>query len=156
VQLRKVRLHAAAGHFGYNQVAQWACREPTFVDLFAGCGGLSLGLMNAGWRGLFAIEREENAFETLRENLIDHSGREGFAWPSWLPKVPLRIGTFLKKYGPELSNLRGRIDLVAGGPPCQGFSYAGRRKHTDPRNRMFEQFVEIVDVLRPPLILFEN
>ena len=46
----------------------------TFADLFAGCGGLSLGLMAAGWKGLFAVERDRLAFETLKHNLIDGRG----------------------------------------------------------------------------------
>jgi len=130
--------------------------EPTFVDVFAGCGGLSLGLICAGWRGIFAIEREDNAFKTLKFNLIDGDHVQQFHWPSWLPREPHRVSAFLRKYASQLKALRGAIDLVVGGPPCQGFSYAGRRKHDDPRNRMFEQFVEIVDVLRPTLVLFEN
>jgi DNA (cytosine-5)-methyltransferase 1 len=60
----------------------------TFIDLFAGCGGLSLGLMTAGWRGLFAIEKEENAFETVKFNLIENQAGRAFDWPSWLPKTP--------------------------------------------------------------------
>jgi DNA (cytosine-5)-methyltransferase 1 len=129
---------------------------PTFVDVFAGCGGLSLGLMCAGWRGIFAIEGEENAFKTLNYNLIEGRHAKRFDWPAWLPKEPYRVQAFLKRYASRLRALRGQIDLVAGGPPCQGFSYAGMRKHDDPRNRMFEQFVEMVDLLRPALVLFEN
>lgn len=129
---------------------------PTFIDLFAGCGGLSLGLMAAGWQGVLAVEREENAFETLKSNLIDRAGGFRFQWPSWLPKESCRLSTFLKKYSSQLGELRGEIDLVAGGPPCQGFSYAGRRRRDDPRNRMFEQYIEMVDAIRPRLVLFEN
>src|ERR1700674_5017537 len=55
----------------------------TFVDVFAGAGGLSLGLMNAGLRGLFAVEREKNAFETLSANLLQTSNRRPkFDWPA--------------------------------------------------------------------------
>ncbi len=60
----------------------------SFIDLFSGCGGLSLGLMKAGWNGLFAIEQNPDAFKTLRHNLIDvHEqgiGRPSFCWPNWL------------------------------------------------------------------------
>ena len=56
-----------------------------FADVFAGCGGISLGLISAGWQGRFAIEKNPNAFETLKTNLVD--GQQGdFNWPEWLPK----------------------------------------------------------------------
>ena len=53
----------------------------TYIDLFAGCGGLSLGLHNAGWKGLFAIEKSPDAFATLKFNLIDN--KKHFDWPTW-------------------------------------------------------------------------
>ena len=57
----------------------------TVIDLFAGCGGLSLGLYQAGWHGLFAIEKNEFAFETLRHNLIE--SKKHFDWPDWFSKT---------------------------------------------------------------------
>src|SRR5258707_15885642 len=99
--------------------------NPTHIDLFAGCGGLSLGLANAGWKGMFAIEKNELAFATLKHNLIDK--KKTFDWPAWLPQEPLNIKTVLKKYEKELRSLVGKTILVTGGPPCQGFSSAGRR-----------------------------
>src|SRR5262245_49086581 len=107
---------------------------PTFIDVFAGCGGISLGLMAAGWRGIFAIERDRYAFKTLKENLQGKKPRYSFQWPAWLPKTPHDISEMLEEYRRELIGLRGRIDLVAGGPPCQGFSMAGKRQSRDPRN----------------------
>ena len=91
----------------------------TVIDLFAGCGGLSLGLYQAGWNGIFAVEKNPNAFETLNYNLIER--KQHFAWPEWLPVGPLNILDINKKYKKQLGKLRGHIDLVAGGPPCQGF-----------------------------------
>jgi DNA (cytosine-5)-methyltransferase 1 len=127
----------------------------TFIDLFAGCGGLSLGLMLSGWRGLFAIEKEKNAFETLRYNLLE--GKQiGYSWPIWLSKKPHRISFFIKKYEKKLLGLRGKVDLIVGGPPCQGFSLAGRRKKEDPRNLMFKHYAELVSLLKPKLLLIEN
>ena len=70
--------------------------QPTYIDLFAGCGGLSLGLHNAGWRGLFAIEKNQDAFETLRANLMENKNH--FDWPIWLPKTNLEIDDVLNKY----------------------------------------------------------
>ena len=55
-----------------------------YIDLFAGCGGLSLGLYNAGWHGLFAIEKNADAFSTLATNLIEKKNH--YSWPNWLKK----------------------------------------------------------------------
>jgi DNA (cytosine-5)-methyltransferase 1 len=112
--------------------------------------------MLSGWRGLFAVERDANAFETLKHNLIDGSHGVNYEWPDWLPKRPTTIGAFINRYGDELLELRGKVDLVVGGPPCQGFSMAGRRKKNDPRNTMFRHYVKIVELIRPTLLLLEN
>lgn len=98
----------------------------TVIDLFAGCGGLSLGLYQAGWNGLFAIEKNAFAFETLKYNLIDN--KKHFDWPNWLPQTEHDINEVLEKYPEQLKSLQGKVDLVAGGPPCQGFSMAGKRE----------------------------
>jgi DNA (cytosine-5)-methyltransferase 1 len=126
-----------------------------FVDVFAGCGGLSLGLLNAGWAGLFAVEKNRDAFNTLAENLI-LGGRYPFLWPEWLPVKASTVSNLLAKYGKRLSTLRGEIDLLAGAPPCQGFSLAGRRLHADPRNSLFKQYLEIVGRVEPRFLLVEN
>lgn len=128
----------------------------TFIDLFAGCGGLSLGLMNAGWKGLFAVEKEKNAFETLRHNLIDRSAGPHYTWPSWLEHKPNGVNRLIKKYRKELISLRGKVDLIAGGPPCQGYSLAGRRRKGDPRNKLFLQYIEFVMLVQPRMVLIEN
>ncbi|RZK26143.1 MAG: DNA cytosine methyltransferase, partial [Flavobacterium sp.] len=60
-------------------------QSPYYIDLFAGCGGLSLGLHNAGWKGIFAIEKSPDAFNTLQYNLIDK--KQHFEWPDWLPST---------------------------------------------------------------------
>lgn len=132
----------------------------TFIDLFAGCGGLSLGLLQSGWRGLFAIERSPDAFKTLRHNLVDANNRRPFKnrfqWPDWLPIESMEIGVFLSEHRASLRRLRGSVTLVAGGPPCQGFSFAGKRKSNDPRNQLFKQYIEVVKILMPKVILLEN
>ena len=111
----------------------------TVIDLFAGCGGLSLGLYQSGWDGLFAIEKNSFAFATLKANLIDN--KKHFNWPDWLPQTPHDINEVLKKYTPQLKNLRGTVDLVAGGPPCQGFSMAGKRVEEDIRNSLVFSYI---------------
>jgi DNA (cytosine-5)-methyltransferase 1 len=128
----------------------------TFIDAFAGCGGLSLGLMMAGLKGFFAIEKDRLAFETLKHNLIDHGDHFCYAWPEWLPKKPGTIGRFIGTYVGSLRQLRGTVDLLAGGPPCQGFSLAGRRKKDDPRNALFQRYVGVVEAVQPKFLLLEN
>lgn len=126
----------------------------TYIDLFAGCGGLSLGLYNAGWRGLFAIEKSPDAFKTLKSNLIDHKGH--FDWPRWLEKSNHDINDVLVKYRNHLIDLRGKVDLVVGGPPCQGFSTAGRRREDDVRNGLIRSYLKFIICVQPKLIFFEN
>ncbi|HMV10960.1 MAG TPA: DNA cytosine methyltransferase [Cyclobacteriaceae bacterium] len=129
-------------------------KEPIYIDLFAGCGGLSLGLSRAGWKGLFAIEKSKDAFLTLEHNLIN--GRDHFSWPSWLPKTNHDIKTVLKLYKPYLESLRGEVDLITGGPPCQGFSTAGRRKESDARNGLVNSYLKFIELIRPKVLFFEN
>jgi DNA (cytosine-5)-methyltransferase 1 len=131
-------------------------KRPAFADVFAGCGGLSLGLMQAGLEGRFAVEHDKFAFATLRANLLSKCSQFKFRWPRWLPKEPIAIGTLLRDYKKQLESLEGAIDLLVGGPPCQGFSSAGRRRHDDPRNRLFASYLRIVDILRPRAVLIEN
>lgn len=124
------------------------------IDLFAGCGGLSLGLYQAGWNGIFAIEKNPNAFETLNYNLIE--GKNHFDWPEWLPVSPLDIIDVNKKYKEQLRKMRGKVDLVAGGPPCQGFSMAGKRVKDDIRNQLVFSYIDFIEMVMPKLLLFEN
>lgn len=135
-----------------------SCRA--FIDLFAGCGGLSLGLMRAGWQGLFAVERSPDAFKTISYNLIDDRvqirGKPRFDWPEWLERRPIEIREFINAHRRQLRALRGTVRLVVGGPPCQGFSFAGKRTGKDPRNDLFKLHLEIVDIVQPDFVLMEN
>jgi DNA (cytosine-5)-methyltransferase 1 len=79
-----------------------------------------------------------------------------YDWPSWLPRQPKNISGFIEAYREQLEPLAGKVDLIVGGPPCQGFSLAGRRKKNDPRNRLFKHYLELIEFLRPPLLFFEN
>jgi len=136
---------------------------PTFIDLFAGCGGLSLGLMSAGWKGLFAIEKDPMAFETLSHNLLSpgtapvkDQGEFRFEWPESIAVKNHNITTLVRSRAEILKGLRESVDLVAGGPPCQGFSFAGKRQHSDPRNRLFRDYVKFVDLVQPRFLILEN
>ena len=129
-------------------------KKLTYIDLFAGCGGISLGLYQAGWNGLFAIEKSPMAFETLQFNLI--TKKKHFDWPMWLPQTNHDLRTVLHNYNSELKNLAGKVDLIVGGPPCQGFSTAGRRNRNDQRNKLVDSYVEFVALIKPRAIFFEN
>lgn len=116
--------------------------------------------MESGWRGLFAVEQSPDAFKTLKYNLIDrrkdNQENPRFAWPDWLPKEPHEITAFLEYHRSKLEELHGKVHLVAGGPPCQGFSFAGKRTGDDPRNELFKHHLSVVDILKPELVLMEN
>ncbi len=129
--------------------------KSVYIDLFAGCGGLSLGLHNSGeWKGLFAIEKSIDAFETLNFNLIKKKNH--FDWPDWLEKKNHDINQIIEDFSEELTSLRGKVDLVAGGPPCQGFSMAGRRVESDSRNSLINSYIKFIKLVRPKTIFFEN
>lgn len=126
-----------------------------YIDLFAGCGGLSLGLHNTGvWEGLFAIEKSEDAFNTLAYNLIKKKNH--FNWPDWLSKSEHDINEVIHNFKEELISLQGSVDMVAGGPPCQGFSMAGRRKENDSRNDLINSYIKFIELVKPKMIFFEN
>ena len=130
--------------------------RPSFVDLFAGCGGLSLGLLKAGWSGVLAIEKDPLAFKTIEHNLIGPETCPKFDWPPWFPKEPHTVADFNVRYAQQMQALRGRISLVVGGSPCQGFSLAGRREREDERNSLFQDFLDTVATLSPALVILEN
>jgi len=125
-----------------------------YIDLFAGCGGLSLGFYKAGIEGIFAVEKNKDAFSTLEYNLIDNSNH--FKWPDWLEKKNWEIDNLIDEHRDNLLNLRGKVDIVAGGPPCQGFSLAGLRKTDDIRNQLMHSYIEFVSLVRPRILIFEN
>lgn len=126
-----------------------------FIDLFAGCGGLSLGLQAAGLEPCFAIEAHPDAFATYKANLL-RGNEAARAWPNWLPQTAHDIIEVLGNYTDELRQLRGSVQVVAGGPPCQGFSTNGRRDPKDPRNRMVASYLSLVGLVAPQIVLLEN
>lgn len=138
------------------------------IDLFAGAGGLSLGLHLAGIDIVGAVEIDSHACETYRHNLGDHIFEKDIT--SFPPK---EMEELMKSE--NLINSKKDIDLVAGGPPCPGFSNIGRSKisslikegkwsgseirHSfieDPRNKLFHQFVKYVKYFQPSVFLMEN
>ncbi|MDA8996843.1 DNA cytosine methyltransferase [Hellea sp.] len=115
------------------------------VDLFSGAGGMAEGFEKAG-------------IQTLVANDVDQMAQKTFCYNH--PKVPFIVRDIANVTAKELLDAggisRGNVDVVAGGPPCQGFSIAGRRMENDPRNSLFLEFVRIVKELQPRIVLFEN
>lgn len=112
-------------------------------------------------RPVFAIESNADAFATYRHNLIDGSlSPIKHSWPTeWLPVGPHNIRSIRRrkeKYSRHLKALRAQVDLVAGGPPCQGFSSLGRRNSRDPRNLLVHDYLWFVRQIQPRFILLEN
>ena len=138
----------------------------TCVDLFAGCGGLSLGLKQAGFDVRLAVEKSPMAAETYYHNFI-RPVQDAAQWRRFHQDLSMeeqaRSGLVVRELSevlnsqPVLSELRdAEIDLVAGGPPCQGFSVAGRRNPRDVRNALPWQFIDFVDAVRPKAVIVEN
>ncbi len=130
------------------------------IDLFAGCGGLTLGLHQAGHKLMFAIEKDPMAFETFEANFLNDGAAypAGGAWPAWLERRNHDIQVLLADPAvrQHLSSLHGSVDLICGGPPCQGFSVGGIRDGKDLRNQLPYRYIDVVELVRPPFVLLEN
>jgi DNA (cytosine-5)-methyltransferase 1 len=142
-------------------------RRFKYVDLFAGCGGLSLGLEQAGFDLALAVEKSPMAAETFYHNFIeritDQAKYLDFASEATSVETQAAKKLVVKELAavldckPLLDRLRAEeIDLVAGGPPCQGFSLAGRRNPDDIRNQLPWQFLEFVEAVAPKAVIIEN
>jgi DNA (cytosine-5)-methyltransferase 1 len=129
-----------------------AMTKYTFVDLFCGCGGFTLGMIRAGFACEAAIDFDESAVATLRSNL---------------PDLKCAINRDLTQFAPaELAKLirRTTVDVIVGGPPCQGFSTArqvdganhGRRLVSDPRRHLYREFLRYVRFFSPRVFVMEN
>ncbi len=116
------------------------------IDLFAGAGGITEGFRQAGASCIFANDFNSNACETFRHN---HPGVETVAGPiQELDTAQIRTHAQLE---------RGELDVLVGGPPCQGFSInAPERFLEDPRNSLFKHYLRFVDEFAPKLFMFEN
>lgn len=113
------------------------------IDLFAGCGGLSLGFEMAGFNVSVAIEKDEWASETYKKN---HPKT----------KVITEDITQILDLSTILPDKSTKIHGIIGGPPCQGFSLSGNRDKNDPRNSLFMEFVRFVKYFRPTFFVMEN
>ncbi len=121
-------------------------RALKYIDLFSGAGGFSLGFDNKGFQNVFSVDIEPSFCETYHHNFPNH-----YLIQKDICDVTDAELRYLKKYD--------EIDVVIGGPPCQGFSIAGnigRKFIEDPRNRLFKEFVRVVKVIKPKYFVMEN
>ncbi len=120
-------------------------RSPTAIDLFCGAGGLSLGIQRAGFDVRLAVDNDVVATKTYAQNFpsvaVSHSSLEGFSAETLLEKSSLQAS---------------ECTLVAGGPPCQGFSIQRRGDRTDERNDLVKVFLDLALAVRPRFFLIEN
>ncbi len=113
------------------------------LDLFCGCGGMSTGLKKAGLNIIAGIDIWNKAIESYESN-HDH-----LAICDDLTKLPPK--QFKKDY-----EVKEDIDIIVGGPPCQGFSIAGKRDKNDPRNSLFMEFYKYLEFFKPKAFIMEN
>ncbi len=113
------------------------------VDLFAGCGGLSLGFQRAGFNIVAGIDNDMISLETYKKNLNTKA-----------LNLDLGNSNFIQSYKDNTEN--EIIDVLIGGPPCQGFSLTGTRILNDSRNILFKAFFDFIDSFTPKIILLEN
>lgn len=120
--------------------------KPKYIDLFSGAGGFSLGFDRQGFQNVFSVDIEPSFCETYRYNFPEHQLIQ-----KDISKLSDSEIEYLKEYE--------EIDVIIGGPPCQGFSMAGRigrRFVDDPRNRLFKEFARVVKIVRPKFFVMEN
>ena len=133
---------------------------PYAIDLFCGAGGCSEGLIQAGFHILFSSDISEMVEVTYRnrhEQLGLIQGKN-----TWFQRADIRnlTGAEIRQHIANLEILENseipEIDLMIGGPSCQGFSRAGRRDKSDPRNMLFGEYVRVINEIRPKYIVLEN
>jgi len=121
-----------------------------FIDLFSGCGGFSTGLELAGHECLLGVDFNAAAIQSFSFN---HPNAKTFCGPIQELSKDALISLMGKKI---VGNTHLGVDLIVGGPPCQGFSTVGAGKVDDNRNKLFLEFVRIVKLLNPNMIILEN
>lgn len=115
------------------------------VDLFCGCGGFSLGFLQAGFNVRLGIDLWTDATTTYKYNI---------------PRAAVLNEDVLQVTGETIATTlsidKEEIDIIIGGPPCQGFSISGKRNENDPRNELYKSFVRIVRDVKPKVFVLEN
>ena len=127
-----------SGNNGYDI----SIKSPTVLDLFSGCGGLSYGFKKAGFDIVAGVDNWKDALVTFEHN---HAGAKGLL---------VDLGDFTPQ---DIEKQIGKkIDVIIGGPPCQGFSISGKRNPDDPRNKLYRGFVKTVAYFKPKAFVLEN
>ena len=117
--------------------------RPTVIDLFSGCGGMSLGLEESGYDVVYAIDINDDALKTYHRNFPDVVTELGDITEISPAKVSKKIGM-------------KHVDVIVAGTPCQGFSTSGRRNQNDPRNKLFKQLLKFIKKFKPKIFVMEN
>ena len=140
---------AQRSHYTRHQDRKTSCAPKTLpiqtqkykvVDLFSGAGGLTYGFSNESYEVLFGVEWDKYAAQTYSANYSHPMMNEDI--------TKLDADALRTQYGPA--------DIVIGGPPCQGFSMAGRRDTKDPRNSLFMEYLRFVRAFQPKYFVMEN
>lgn len=120
-----------------------SAKKPIFLDLFAGGGGMSIGFEQAGFKLVAATDWDHWSCETLKANHPNAVIKEGDI-----------TGVNLDEFSKEIGFTT--VDLIVGGPPCQGFSQLGKREKTDPRNQLWRHYMRFVEYFKPKIFVIEN
>lgn len=128
------------GH--YHKICM-SMKKYNVIDLFCGCGGLSSGFEQAGFNVLLGIDNWEDSLVTFQQN---HKGSKVLC-ADLMTLSPQEVETIIGK---------SKVDVIIGGPPCQGFSIAGKRIIEDDRNKLYKSFVRMVDYYKPLAFVLEN
>lgn len=118
--------------------------KKTVLDLFCGAGGLAVGFKKAGFQTLAGVDSDSSSIMTFAKN---------FPAAEAICEDLSNISPNLRKY---FKSLNGKVDVIVGGPPCQGFSIAGKRLIDDPRNRLYKHYIETVQIINPKYVVIEN
>ena len=121
-------------------------KQYTVVDLFCGCGGLSYGFEQAGYHVAVGVDFDDAALESFEKN---HHGSKSMK----IDLFDLNNINLIKEY---LDSKGKKMDVLVGGPPCQGFSLAGPRDKNDKRNRLYQAMVKTAEIFKPQAVILEN
>ena len=126
-----------------------------FIDIFCGCGGLALGFQDAGFEFLMGVDNDNPSLDTLKYNFPDTIAVNLDLFKKETPiDIKARLGR--KQVDIFETESDNSIDIIIGGPPCQGMSLTGPRKFDDPRNRLYQAFIDLVGALQPSAFVIEN
>lgn len=131
-----------AYQIGKSVISKTGCK--TSIDLFCGAGGMTAGFKEAGMNSILGVDFDRSACITFKANN---------------PEIDMLCDDITKQDVKQKivdAAFANNVDIICGGPPCQGFSHAGKRFVDDPRNELFKHFIDVVRVVRPRVVIMEN